>query len=131
MAAARKLITASKKSSAESGKIYPRKTLKDTITRPSKRVQKHFQVQTETRFEQLPGKDLTVMNIVSNDRPGLLARIALAFVECDVRIHNAKMATAGEKANDTFHITDSKNQPLLDEGRLQQLRDALKKHLNN
>lgn len=102
-----------------------------TITRPSKRVQKHFQVETKIRFEQLPGKDLTVMNIVTNDRPGLLARMALAFVECDVRIHSAKIATAGEKANDTFHVTDSNNQPLLNEGRLQQLRESMKKHLNN
>ncbi|MFW2372663.1 MAG: [protein-PII] uridylyltransferase [Gammaproteobacteria bacterium] len=102
-----------------------------TITRPRNRVQKHFQVKTKIRFEQLPGKDLTVINIVTNDRPGLLARIALAFVECDVRIHNAKIATAGEKANDTFHITDTKNQPLLDVARLQQLRNSLKNHLDN
>ena len=102
-----------------------------TITRSGKRAQKHFQVETKIRFEQLPGKDLTVMSISTNDRPGLLARIALAFVECNVRIHNAKIATAGEKADDTFHITDSNNQPLLDEKHLQQLRESLKKHLNN
>lgn len=106
-------------------------TEKLTITRPGTRIQKHFQVATRIRFEQLPGKDITRMNIVTADRPGLLARIALAFVECDVRIHNAKIATAGEKANDTFHITDSKNQPLLDEERLQQLRDSLNRHLSN
>ena len=98
--------------------------------RPVSRVQKHFRVDTEVRFEQLPGKDMTVMNIVATDRPGLLARIAQAFMEQEIRIHNAKIATAGEEARDIFHITDNDNQPLLDEQACQQLRDAVIRHIN-
>jgi len=81
--------------------------------RPASRVQKHFQVETDVRFEQLPGKDITVMNITTTDRPGLL-----------------KIATAGEEARDIFHITDSNNKPLLDEDACQQLRTSVIKHLN-
>jgi [protein-PII] uridylyltransferase len=93
-------------------------------------VQKHFQVETDVRFEQLPGKDITVMNITTTDRPGLLARIAQAFIECRIRIHNAKIATAGEEARDIFHITDNNNKPLLDEEACQQLRTSVIKHIN-
>jgi len=104
----------------------------DTISsgRPASRAQKHFQVETKIRFEQLPGKDITLMNIVTTDRPGLLARIGKAFIECGIRVHNAKISTAGEKVNDAFQITDTKNQPLLDEENSQQLRASIIKHLN-
>jgi [protein-PII] uridylyltransferase len=99
--------------------------------RPSPRVQKHFKVKTLVKFEQLPGKDITVMNIITGDRPGLLARIGRAFSEQKIRLHNAKISTAGEKANDTFHITDSKNQPLLDEDACQQLRATIIRNLTS
>jgi len=99
--------------------------------RPSPRVQKHFHVETRVKFEQLPGKDITVMNIITGDRPGLLARISQAFSKQKIRLHNARISTAGEKANDTFHITDSNNQPLLDDEACQQLRAAIIKNLTS
>lgn len=94
------------------------------------RVQKHFAIETEVSFENLPGKNITVMNIATNDRPGLLARIARAFIDCDIRIHNAKISTAGEKATDTFYITNRNGPALLDEASCQQLEAALEKHLS-
>ncbi|MCW8853950.1 MAG: [protein-PII] uridylyltransferase [Gammaproteobacteria bacterium] len=94
------------------------------------RLQKHFTVSTEVNFEQLPGKDITVLNIITNDRPGLLARIAHAFLDCDIRIHNAKIATAGEKANDTFYITNRNDPPLLDQNTCQRLETTLKEYLS-
>ena len=98
--------------------------------RPASRVQKHFKVQTRVRFEQLPNQDVTVMHITTNDRPGLLARIAQAFVEQNVRIHSAKIATAGEEARDIFNITDCHNRPLIDENAWQNLRKSIIEHLN-
>jgi [protein-PII] uridylyltransferase len=97
--------------------------------RSRSRAQKHFEVETKVRLEQLPGKDITSLNIITTDRPGLLAGIAQAFVECDIRIHNARISTAGEKANDTFHITDNQDQPLLDEEIYQPLRESILNHL--
>jgi [protein-PII] uridylyltransferase len=100
-----------------------------TSIRPASRAQKYFEVETRISFEQLPGKDITLMNVITTDRPGLLARIGQAFIECGIRVHNAKISTAGEKVNDTFYITDSDNQPLLDEENSQQLRASIIKHL--
>jgi len=97
--------------------------------RSRSRVQKNFNVETKVRLEQLPGKDITALNIITTDRPGLLASIAQAFMECNILIHNARISTAGEKANDTFHITDSQNQPLLDEDAYQPLRESIISHL--
>ena len=99
--------------------------------RAKSRALNHFSIETEVRFEQLPGKDITALNLVTTDRPGLLAHVAQAFMECGVRIHNAKISTAGEKVNDTFLITDSENMPLLDDEKNQQLKEAIIRHLKN
>ncbi|HEY9050176.1 MAG TPA: [protein-PII] uridylyltransferase, partial [Gammaproteobacteria bacterium] len=55
------------------------------------RAQKHFQVDTTVKFEQVPAKDVTQMIIATADRPGLLARIGKAFLECNIRVHKAKI----------------------------------------
>ncbi len=96
----------------------------------SSRAHKHFKVETRVSFEQLPGKDITVLNITSTDRPGLLADIGIAFSEQHVRIHKAMIATAGEKATDTFYITDANNHPLLNEEESQQLRTSIIQHIS-
>jgi [protein-PII] uridylyltransferase len=100
------------------------------ITRAVARTLKHFQTETKVRFEQQAGKDMTIMNIITADRPGLLARIGRAFGENRIRIHKAKIATVGEQADDTFLITDNHNQPLLNEEICQTLRASLIRHLS-
>lgn len=107
----------------------PDTTLSDYKPEPS-RLQKSFAVTTEVSFEQMPDKQMTIMNISTTDRPGLLARIARAFVDCDIRIHNAKISTAGEKATDTFYITSRNCNPLLDEASCKKLQDTLNKYLS-
>ena len=52
------------------------------------------------------------MEVVSGDRPGLLARIARALIECGVLLQNAKISTFGERAEDIFFITNSDDLPL-------------------
>ncbi len=94
------------------------------------RSQKNFSVETEIRFDQLVGNDITVLNIVTSDRPGLLSNIAQAFAECEIHIHHAKIATAGEKALDNFYITDKNHKPLLDDQSMEKLKSTLLKYLN-
>lgn len=104
-------------------------SVSNQIERTLPRAHRYFATQTVVRFEQRPGKDLTVMNIIAADRPGLLARIGRAFMENKIRIHKAKIATVGEQVDDTFHITDINNQPILDEDACQKLRASLIAHL--
>ncbi|MCW9047896.1 MAG: [protein-PII] uridylyltransferase [Gammaproteobacteria bacterium] len=96
----------------------------------SNRTYKPFSVETKISFEQLVGNDITVLTIISGDRPGLLASIAQAFVECEIVIHHAKIATAGEKALDSFYITDKNHNPLLDDSSMENLKLTLLKHLD-
>ena len=49
---------------------------------------------------------------MTGDRPGLLATISRVFLTFSLHLHNAKIATAGERAEDMFYITNQQNQAL-------------------
>ena len=94
------------------------------------RIQKHFDVPTKIAFSQDLSKQRSVITISSSDTPGLLARISRAFVESGVRVHNAKIATMGERAEDLFQITDQHNQPITDEKTQETIASKLISSLN-
>jgi [protein-PII] uridylyltransferase len=52
------------------------------------------------------------MEIECNDRPGLLSRIAAAMVHESIQVHDARIATFGERVEDTFLVTDGQGLPL-------------------
>jgi [protein-PII] uridylyltransferase len=52
------------------------------------------------------------LEIVAGDRPGLLAKIANIFLQQSVELHNAKINTLGNRAEDSFLISAKHNQPL-------------------
>ena len=93
------------------------------------RTHKHFDVPTLVEFENLEHSDITRLHIDTNDRPGLLADIAKTFIDCHVRLLNAKISTAGEKALDYFDITDTETGTTLTKEAQEQLRSALLKNL--
>ena len=101
------------------------------VFRHMARQLKHFPIETQVYFEQDPHNPRTIMEVVTSDRPGLLSKIAQVLSHCDVRLHNAKITTFGEKAEDIFYITDEDNQPLEDEVEMNCLRQQLKERLDS
>lgn len=101
----------------------------DTI-RPARRTQprhlRHFRINAQIGFDKVPGGSAgrTMLSLVCNDRPGLLADVAQVLRQQKLRVHDARIATFGERAEDVFQITDQRNQPL-DETQQQALREAL------
>ena len=45
------------------------------------------------------------IEIVAGDRPGLLAKVAFIFLQLGVDLHNAKINTLGNRAEDSFLVT--------------------------
>jgi len=86
---------------------------------------KHFPIATEITFRSDTRNLFTVMEVVTRDQPGLLARIAMALVESKAQILNAKIATFGERAEDIFYITNDDNRPIEDVDQLTKLRDSI------
>ena len=54
----------------------------------------------------------TLLELICLDEPGLLAKVALALLTHEIRIHNARIATFGERAEDYFWLTDQQDLPL-------------------
>lgn len=104
-----------------------------TAAQPSLRTPrtiKHFTMPTEITFSQERTNNRTMVEISSVDKPGLLARIGRAFLESNVRVHNAKIATTGAKADDLFHITDFNDKPITDENVQQNITKKLISYLD-
>lgn len=99
------------------------------ITRRAPRQLKHFTIDTQVLFSCDRKNRYTIAELITTDRPGLLARVGRAFVECNVRLHNAKIVTFGEKVEDIFFITDQDNRPLKENAQLEQLRVTIQKYL--
>ena len=100
--------------------------------RPARRTQprhlRHFRIVPQIGFGSVDVRAVparrTLLSLVCNDRPGLLADVAQVLREQRLRVHDARIATFGERAEDVFQITDQRDQ-LLDETQQQALSDAL------
>ncbi|SFM54822.1 UTP--GlnB (protein PII) uridylyltransferase, GlnD [Ectothiorhodospira mobilis] len=84
------------------------------VRRNTPRRLKHFDVPTEVSFAPRPHHQRTVLAVTTADRPGLLSRIGIILTDCRVKVHNAKIATAGEQADDIFYITHLDDTPIQD-----------------
>ena len=100
------------------------------VTRRAPRQLKHFSIPTEIAFSDDLHHRYTIAELITTDRPGLLAQIGQAFVECGVRVQNAKIATFGERVEDVFFITDRHDKPLARAEQFDALRDAIVRRLN-
>ncbi len=78
--------------------------------RSMSRHQKYFQVVPRVTFHTMGGR--TRMALTATDRPGLLAAVAQVMVHAEVRVHDARIATFGERVEDFFQLTDRHNAPL-------------------
>lgn len=99
-------------------------------TRTLPRRLRHFSTQTQIEFTADLHNDRTAMELITGDRPGLLAQVGDAFAHCGVRLQNAKIATMGERAEDVFFLTDRNNRSL-EEATQQCLRDRLRRVLTD
>ncbi len=71
-----------------------------------------FKSTMRIRFSAAHGGEKTLMDLECSDRPGLLSNISAAMVTCGVRIHDARIATMGDRVEDAFILSDRQNAPL-------------------
>lgn len=86
------------------------------------RTQAHFKRQPQITFSQDQQAQFTRLFLITNDRPGLLANISRILFHEHIHLHNAKIATAGERVEDMFDLTNQAGAPLTaaEETRLRQ-----------
>ncbi len=95
------------------------------LSRPRSRKQKIFPIPTTVQFTQDEENNRTIMEVIASDRPGFLSRVGIALARCDVRLHGAKIATYGSRAEDIFFITDKADQPITDPIKLEDLTNFI------
>jgi [protein-PII] uridylyltransferase len=95
--------------------------------RATPRRLKHFKIPVRIEFN--PADALTRMSLLCADRPGLLAIVADELRKHHIRVHDARIATFGERADDVFLISDRQNCPISDANFLETLAAALKSRL--
>lgn len=86
----------------------------EVITRRTPRRLKYFAMPTRTSLSNDILSGCSILEVISPDRPGLLACIGRIFLQFDIQLQNAKIATLGERVEDIFFITDSNGQALSD-----------------
>ena len=83
----------------------------------------------EIVFEPHPGTELTFMTLECSDRPGLLSSVAQLLLQNNVVVHDARVATFGDRVEDTFLLSDTQGQAL-DEKTRDQLASAIQNHFS-
>ncbi|WP_419418788.1 [protein-PII] uridylyltransferase [Legionella sp. D16C41] len=86
----------------------------------------HFKLKPQITFND--EGPCTRLFLIAADRPGLLAHVGRVFTKLNIHLHNAKIVTAGEKAEDTFYISN-KADDLLSAQEKELLRKLLIKEL--
>ena len=84
-----------------------------------------FEVKPMVVFDNMASNRFTVVEVGARDRPALLNRLARALFEARLVVHSAHVATYGERAVDTFYVTDLLGGKLEGEARLRTLEKKL------
>jgi len=94
--------------------------------RPARRATprhlRHFRVPARVEFDILESGERTRLSLVCTDRPGLLADIAQVIRRHRLRVHDARIATFGERVEDFFLLSDENDRAVQDTELLAALR---------
>ncbi|WGM32780.1 [protein-PII] uridylyltransferase [Brevundimonas sp. NIBR11] len=94
------------------------------MPRPSPR-RAVFDVRPVVMIDNAASADATVIEVSGADRPGLLAELSRTLSDHDLSIRSAHVAGFGERAVDSFYVTDRKGRKLKSDGLLDEVHAAL------
>jgi len=100
------------------------------VQRRTPRRVRSFSEPTETNMWVDDIKQVSILEVSSPDRPGLLARIGKIFVQFGAEIQAAKIQTLGERVEDVFFLTDHQQQPITDPQLCTAIQQAIRNELD-
>ena len=84
-----------------------------------------FEVRPTVLFDNKASGRFTVIEVTARDRPALLNKLARALFECRLMVNSAHITHYGERAVDTFYVTDLLGGKVTGQERLKALETAL------
>ncbi|TXI12596.1 MAG: bifunctional uridylyltransferase/uridylyl-removing protein, partial [Novosphingobium sp.] len=84
-----------------------------------------FDVRPIVIFDNKASNRFTVIEVGARDRPALLNQLARALFEARLVVHSAHIATYGERAVDTFYVTDVLGEKIESESRMKTVEKRL------
>jgi len=84
-----------------------------------------FDVRSRVIFDNKASNKYTVVEVNARDRPALLNRLARALFEAKLMVHSAHITNYGERAADTFYVTDLLGEKIEAANRLKALENQL------
>ncbi|WP_380785059.1 [protein-PII] uridylyltransferase [Sphingomonas sp. R86521] len=84
-----------------------------------------FEIVPNALIDNKASNRFTVVEVNARDRPALLNQLAHALFQSKVTIHSAHVATYGERAVDTFYVTDLTGDRIVAAARLRTLERRL------
>ena len=99
-----------------------------TLSQSNQRINRtlrSFLSPTEVTFIEDSNRNLTIMELSSPDRPGLLARVGQIMAENNISIQGAKIQTLGERVEDVFFLTTQQGDRLADDAVCERLREQV------
>ena len=84
-----------------------------------------FEVRPQVFFDNDASGRFTVIEVNARDRPALLNKLARALFECRLMVNSAHVTQFGERAVDTFYVTDLTGGKVTSKERLKAVEQAL------
>ncbi|MDE0880113.1 MAG: HD domain-containing protein, partial [Sphingomonas bacterium] len=84
-----------------------------------------FRVEPNVLIDNRASNRFTVIEVNARDRPALLNQLAQALFQSKVMLHSAHVSTYGERAVDTFYLTDLTGDRIVSQTRLKTLEKRL------
>jgi [protein-PII] uridylyltransferase len=84
-----------------------------------------FEVRPLVFFDHEASNRFTVIEVSARDRPALLNKLAHALFRCRLMVNSAHITHYGERAVDTFYVTDLLGGKVTSKERLKQIEEAL------
>lgn len=103
---------------------------REVMGRRTPRRLKYFSSPTRTSLSTDTIRNCSVLEVISPDRPGLLACIGRIFMDFDIQLLNAKITTLGERVEDVFFIADTHGKPLGDPEICEKLQQEIREKLD-
>jgi len=114
------------KTSIENALANKFQLLPQLVARPNARPRADaFEVRPRVIFDNKASNRFTVIEVNAKDRPALLNRLARTLFEAKLMVHSAHIATYGERAADTFYVTDLLGEKLSSTNRIKALEKKL------